>query len=342
MRLGGWLTLVVYILVFSLVGCAAGERFGSSDQGGLGDAWADEGCESDIECYDQVAGTYDFCDAYGQCHHVALFDTDPVNEDPQCDSDITVGHDMQMVLDVPGVLGGLSYTTPLTQGRLLKLSIRDPVRIRVRPDGKDTAGLMFVLLRDCANSAANRITWGPSIYSAEVDGGDYYLAVFSDDDQTIVLDIHFLEVTSCDDAGTLETGEVTGTTDGYADDFEGSCVPNSDLGEHRGDRVYAFYVPEGQLWNVRIDLYTGDVVPNHHLFLRRGCSGAGAVEIDCANEFVVSQEPLDSSQGDNFLRVGGEGLEPGAYYVFVDSMPAESYSLGEYHLEVEFSGVGPR
>lgn len=342
MRLGVWLTLVVHILLFSFCGCATGERFGSNEQGGVGIPWADDSCESDIECYDGVPSTYDVCDAYGECQHMVLFDTDVGAEDPQCDFSTSIGHDTQMSIDVPAVLGSLSYSTPLPQGRLLKLSLRDPLRIRVRPEGKDITGLMLVLLRDCANAAVNRITWGPSIYSSEVDSGDYYLAVFSEEARTVVLDIHFLEVTSCDDAGTLETGEVTGTTDGYADDFEGSCKPNSALGEHRGDRVYSFDVPEGQIWNARVDLYTGDVVPNHHLFLRKGCSGPGVIEIDCANEFVVPEPSLDSSQGDNFMRVRGESLESGAYYVFVDAMPAENYNLGEYHLEVEFSGVGPR
>jgi hypothetical protein len=341
MRLGYWLTLLVYVAVFSLTGCASGDRFGSN--GPVDDHFPgyDDGCESDIECYDEDPSTYDFCDSSGECEHLVIMDGDPSGGDPLCDFETAVAHDALVSVDVPGVDGELSHATPLGQGRLLQLSFRDPARVRVRPTGKDEDGLMLVLLRDCANAAVNRIAWGPSIYSSEVDGDDYYLAVFAEEPRTVELDIHFLEVTSCDDAGNLETGEVTGTTDGYADDFVGSCVPTNGLGEHRGDRVYTFFVPEGQLWDVQIDLFTGDNVPNHYLYLRKGCAGPDTIEIDCANEFAVS-DLLDASQDEKFMRVRGEDLDSGAYYVFVDSLPFEDYSLGEYHFEIEFQGVGPR
>jgi len=332
---------LIYSVVFSVTGCASGDHFGSNAP--ADDAVPDiiDDCESDIECYDSVPGTYDYCDENGECQHSTLFDTNPGTEEAACDVFAVVGHDTMMDVDVPGVSGELTQTMPLSQGRLLQLSFRDPARIRVRPEGKDPSGVMLVLLKDCANAAVNRITWGPSIYSSEVDGGDYYLAVFSEEDASVSLDIHFLTVTSCDDAGNLETGEVTGTTDGYADDFIGSCAPTTGLGEHRGDRVYTFLIPEGQLWDVQIDLFSGDNVPHHYLYLRRGCAGPDTVEIDCANEFVVPT-PFDSSQGENYMRVRGEDLEPGAYYVFVDAMPFENYDLGEYHLDIEFQGVGPR
>jgi hypothetical protein len=341
MRSGVLLILLVYVAMSSVTGCASGERFGSNDTGEPGSpAYTDE-CETDVECYDANPTTYDFCDAYGDCQHMLIGDTDSEDEELNCETYSTVGHDMLVSLDVPGVVGELSYATPLSQGRLLKLSFRDPMRIRARPLGKDLSGILLVLLKDCANAAVNRISWGPSIYSSEVPGGDYYLAVFADENRTVEVDIHYLKVTPCDDAGNLETGEVTGTTDGYADDFQGSCSPTNALGEHRGDQVYTFFVPEGQVWDVKVDLFTGDTTPNHYLYMRKGCSGPDTLEIDCANEFVV-HDLLDSSQGDEFMRIRGEGLETGAYYVFVDALPYENYNLGEYHIDIEFYGVGPR
>jgi hypothetical protein len=340
MRSGVLLTLVVYALVFSLSGCAAGERFGSNDSDDDDNwVWGVE-CEYDFQCDDADPGTFDFCDPVGECHNVSLVDTDTALEDPECESYATVGHNTALTFDVDAVAGELTHTAPLSEATVITLSFRDPARIRIRPEGKDLHGLMLVLLSDCANAAINRLAYGPAIYSQEIDGGDYYLAVFSDSDQTVTLDVHFLEVTTCDGAEVLETGELVDTSDGYADDFSGSCMPSGDQTGHRGDRVYMFTVPDGEMWDVQIDLFSGDGEPNHYLYLAHGCGDDEAVEIDCANEVVLPD--CSEEQQDDHLRVSGADLESGTYYVFVDAMDTENYTLGEYRLEVNLQGGAPR
>jgi hypothetical protein len=322
-----------------LCGCAAGERFGSSDPG-EGVTATDAVCQSNIDCYDGEPNTVDFCGPDGTCQNLWLIDTDTEIQKPNCDTFAVVAHDTEIDFDIDAVDGELTHAAPLSQGLVIKLSFRDPARIRIRPTGKDLHGVMLVLLNDCVNAAANRITWGPAVYSSELDGGDYYLAVFSDEARSLALDVHFLEVTDCDDADGLETGELTDTADGSADDFSGSCMPTGDLTSHRGDRIYSFTVPDGEIWDARIDLFTGDAEPNHYIYLRRGCAGPDMVEVDCANEFVVPD--CSESLQEDYMRIRGEGLEPGDYYVIVDALPAESYSLGEYRLVIDFDGGLPR
>jgi hypothetical protein len=313
-------TILAAVLAFHCQGCVQGERFGE-------EGFAD----------DDSVGTDLDTDADSD------IDIDTGEVDPfECNVEAAMHADSELVFALDAVDGDIDHTWPLNQGKVIQLSVRDPRRIRVLPaksvigeKEKIEDGLMFVLLRDCANAATNRLAWGADIYSETLTSGDYYLAVFADEERSVDFQVHFLEPTECDDADQIELdgSEVAGAegaTAGYADDFEGSCQPELDEGHH-GDRVYYFNVPIGELWDVSIDLFTGDLDgPEHYVYLRKNCSGPEHLELDCAAEFngPVSQEQR--------VRVRGDDLVPGQYYVVVDTVAAEQFDDGEFGLELSF------
>ena len=314
--------------------CAYGERFGADP--GDGPAGAG-GCQVDADCHDGDSQTIDLCNADGACDHVWVGDTatsgggtDPVD---QCAVAGDVGQDQQFDLELDGVSGSLTPHAPLVEGTVVRVSVRDSRRLRILPAGKVDEGLMLVLLSDCANAAANRVAWGRDLYTRALEPGEYYLAVFASAPRSVVLELRFLEPTSCDAAEPLEEGEHVGAVDGLADDFIGSCAPIQIGDRHRGDRVYGFQVPDGETWDVGVDLFTGGETPRHHLYLRAGCDGPDAVEIACETE---PQIPEEAGRPEERIRLEAHDLEPGAYYLFADALVDDAFDLGEYRLMVWF------
>jgi hypothetical protein len=72
------------------------------------------------------------------------------------------------------------HTVPVEYAELYQIAVDAPARLEVVLDNAQTDGVLFVLLRDCANACKNRVAWGAEICSPVLEAGDYLLAVFSE------------------------------------------------------------------------------------------------------------------------------------------------------------------
>jgi hypothetical protein len=72
------------------------------------------------------------------------------------------------------------HTVPVEYGALYEVSLDAPARVEVELGDADLDGVIFVLLRECANACKNRIAWGSEICSPALEAGDYILAVFTE------------------------------------------------------------------------------------------------------------------------------------------------------------------
>jgi hypothetical protein len=299
-------------------------------------------CQSNLQCWDNNPATEDICSADGTCLYFPIVQPDPVPPNPGDCSGL-----LENAIDETGIYeilinnnkGPTDHTAPLSRGTVVRVDVREPTRIRsilsTPENPNDTADdFVQVLLSDCANAASNRISWGPNLYSPALAVGTYYLAIFGQGYRDVSLDVHFLIPSSCKDPVPAPVhGVLSSTTDGYADDFSGSCGPEGDSG-HRGDQVYRFDVPQGATWNLHAVLASDEsVAPARYLYIRGGCAGPAAREIAC------DAETLEISQtGDIYIspaELSVECLPPGSYYLFVDSLDPELYELGEYALQIE-------
>jgi hypothetical protein len=240
------LTRIAPILATGLLAaCAFADRFGAAGDDGED---PEPGCVLNADCHDGDPLTTDLCGADGTCEHVwNPPGTDPPSTDPAdaCDLAAEVGYTDQMAVMVDAVPGALSHTLPLSQGRVLHLTLRERQQLRILSVDKPDDGLMLVLLLGCANAAASRVAWGGDILSPLLDAGEYYLGVFSVVSRTVVLDVRFLEPVACADAEPLHEGETIGTVDGHADSFAGSCLPAGADGL-RGEALHYFSFPRAK------------------------------------------------------------------------------------------------
>ncbi len=317
-----------------LAACAFAERFGVD---GDDDVLPDQGCSANSDCHDGNPLTTDLCGADGVCvYPVVSPDTDPPSTDPvdSCVIDEEIGDTSQVTLALDAVWGSLTHTLPLVQGRVVHLALRDRQQLRILPADKPDDGLMMVLLSGCANAAVNRLAWGGDVVSPYLDAGDYYLAVFSSIPRTVVLDLRYLEPVTCDGAGSLHEGETVGTVDGRGDGFSGSCMPEGATGL-RGENVYTFGVPGGDTRDLLVYLFSEGDQLGHYVFLRRGCGGEDAVEVGCESQGTDILSGTGNRNG-TVVTLQADGLDPGAYYLFVDAAIPDAFELGEYRLETYF------
>ncbi len=323
------------ILVFLFSGCATGERFGLNGDSGDDPAPDDlGGCQEDADCWDGDPGTSDVCSPDGTCifPQVDQPDTDSdtsTGGDDLCDFDLGVDEDTLLQLHLGQAMAQISYAAPLSMATVVKIHVREPRRLWLNPfiDGRDD--VMMVLLKDCANAAVNRIAWGTKIYTEELPEGDYYLAIFTEEEQEISVDTRFLMPTYCDGAPKLKLGSTYGLLDGLADDFSGSCVEHDAL-EHRGDRIFSFEVPQSVIRDVQIDVFAPESTPVFHLYLTRGCGDGVAVEIDCQDELNVPNAGHLGSEPR--VSVHGDKLKSGIYYVVVDTVDDQNWETDEFEL----------
>jgi hypothetical protein len=323
------------VLAGLLAGCAYGERFGID---GDDDSSDPAGCAQNSDCHDGDPLTTDLCGPGGTCEHQWIAeDTDPLSTDPAdaCEVAVTVGFTEQVTLVLDAVPGPLSHTLPLVQGKVVHLVLRDRQQLRIVPPDKPDDGSMLVLLSGCANAAANRVVWGGDIQSPFLDAGEYYLAVFSAVPRTIVLDVRYLDPVGCADSQVLQPGENAGTVDGHSDSFFGSCLPAGPDG-HRGDDLYHFAIPEGEVRDLEVLLRSDGPDLAHTLFLRKGCAGPAAEEIACQAQGVELPCGTGNRSGTGIV-LQATGLGPGAYTLFVDAAIPDAFELGGYRLEVSFS-----
>ncbi|HUT76311.1 MAG TPA: hypothetical protein VM285_01405 [Polyangia bacterium] len=317
-----------------LASCAIAERFGVGDD----DQPPGTGCAVNADCHDGNPLTTDLCGADGACEHVwNPPDTDPPSTDPvdACDLAAEVSDTGQVTVVADAVPGALSHTLPLSQGRVVHLALRDRQQLRILPADKPDDGLMLVLLAGCANAAVNRLAWGGDVLSPFLDGGDYYLGVFSSEPRTVVLEVRYLEPVTCEDAQPLHGGETIGTVDGHSDSFVGSCIP-AGAGGLRGESLHFFSIPDGETGDVLVNLYSNGPESAHYLFLRQGCGNANAVEVACESEGVELPFGTGSRSG-TVISLEADGLAPGPYFLFVDAAAPDAFELGEYRLETFFS-----
>jgi hypothetical protein len=318
-----------------LAACAFAEPFGAGGDDGEDPA---TGCSVDADCHDGDPLTTDLCGADGTCEHLwNPLDTDPPSTDPvdACDIAVEVGGTGQATVEVAAVPGTLGHTLPLSQGRVVHLALRDRQQLRILPADKPDDGLMLVLLAGCANAAVNRLAWGGDVLSPFLDGGDYYLGVFSAEPRTVVLEVRYLEPVTCEDAPPLHGGETIGTVDGHSDSFAGSCAPGVAAGL-RGESLYSFSISEGETGDVLVNLYSNGSDVAHYLFLGNGCGEAEATEIACASEGVELPVGTGNRSG-TVVSLDADGLGPGQYFLFVDAATPDAFELGEYRLETVFS-----
>jgi hypothetical protein len=320
------LVILVLFALPVLSGCATAERIGAADDA----PGASDGCVTDLDCFDGDPCTEDRCGDDGACVNEGACIENAVG-DPStvCDDAPEIDGDARVDLGLLAATGKVDAVTPLEEGAVFRLVVREPRRIRVVAS-KPGDDAYMVLLGSCANAAATRLAWGRDIYSGTVDPGQYILAVFAGTPGLTTVDFHFLKPTPCSGAEPIPpNGLIAGTVDGFADDFTGSCLPPGAQG-HRGDRVFTFTVPGGEAWNVWAELMSVAKNPSHYMYLRRGCAGNDAVEVACATD---EDTPVDwaTVQRTHF---GAEGLEPGEYYLFVDAVAPEDYDVGGFFLAV--------
>jgi len=112
-----------------------------------------------------------------------------VKSDPEKDAD-EPGFSCQSVdvidkyAEIEVVIGHLVveavHTVPIEYGVLYQVAVDAPARLEISLEDPELEGVMFVLLRDCANACKNRIAWGSEICSPVLEPGEYVLAVFSE------------------------------------------------------------------------------------------------------------------------------------------------------------------
>lgn len=323
--------VILLTALFTALACAEGEHFGNS--GGRPGSGGDvASCSVAHDCYDGDNGTLDLC-IDGACYNVP--DTGGMSAIPDgaCPVEEVVDGDNRYEVDIPESLVEADPTTPISRGAVARISVKHATRLRILPTEGQLTDITFVLLSDCANSAANRLAWGDDLYSPTLQPGEYFLAVFGESVRTVPFDVRYLTPTSCGGAVTVEDGEPRqdDSVDSFADDFSGSCQPDVNSG-HRGDRVYRIDVPPKGTWAVEaVVTYDEDDSPGYHLYLRRGCAGPDMAELACS---TGEETGVTEADGPVHSHLRADGLEEGAYYLFVDAAEAELYSLGKYTLEV--------
>ena len=166
-----------YLMPMAILwGCASGERFGAHSDGHDDPDLPTVDCVNDADCWDADPGTIDLCEEDGTCQYLTIEDTDTGGNDTDpagCVFDAEIDQDNPFMdpVDVSTTVSELVPTAPLSLGRLIKVSVREPRRLWIRPRQGEFDDLLLVLLKDCVNTAFNRVSWGKTIYSPELPEG---------------------------------------------------------------------------------------------------------------------------------------------------------------------------
>jgi len=163
-------------------GCASGEQFGNDpDQGG---ALAPAECDENGDCWDGNPATEDICAPDGKCAFLSNVKSDPEKDADEpgfaCQAVGVIDDYSEIEVVIDHVVVEAVHTVPVEYGVLYQIAVDAPARLEIALVDPWLEGVMFVLLRECANACKNRIAWGSEICSPVLEPGDYVLAVFSE------------------------------------------------------------------------------------------------------------------------------------------------------------------
>ena len=344
------------------VSCATGERFGESDSLETISSTTDSECKNNAGCWDGDPLTTDICSEDGYCINEPVptspdsgtgFIEDNCFIQKEINDSQLGGADLFSAINVSRGATDVSYTAPLDNGSLIKISIeKRPRRLWIRPSKGEINDVTLVLLRDCYNTSFNRIAWGQTIITDELPRGDYYLAVFSSRERTILdMDTFFLDQTHCADAEIIEPNNtVEVSTAGLSDDFNGNCLGSYYPKGHRGDKVYKFSVPQGFKWNVSFRMVALDNTDlAYWMYVKAGCGNPLLANLACVSVpnpiqgvALLNRKRTDTKTRKNKdLTLTVQDLAQGDYYLFVDTLDTNSFEeqMQELTMTVDSSSV---